>query len=445
MVNINNFERASELLKNRITIKDLEKIEYEKEVILAGWIINIKTIGNIAFVILRDKSGDAQITLKKEILGDLDFIKDLSLHTFIVVKGKYIKGIAKKYKEVIGEEIYLLGETADRLPIDEKSIFEKRLNYRWIDLRDPSKSLIITLASEFVKYVREFLYQNNFIEIFSPKIISTATEGGAEVFEIKYFDKKAYLAQSPQFYKQMAICSGFEKVFEIAPAFRAEPSFTSRHLTEFTSFDVEVGYISSHHDIMDLEENLLKYVMKKLKENWEDEIKKYYNVEIIIPNNIPRIKMEEVYEIIGKNNIKENGDITSEGEKILGEYVKKEYNSEFVFIIDWSWTARPFYHMKGEPMKNGTITTKSFDLLYKGLEITTGSQREHRYSILLQQIKEKGLNPENFKYYLEFFRYGAPPMGGFGSGISRFIKQLLNIENVKEAVLLPRDPNRLEP
>ncbi|BFI73593.1 aspartate--tRNA(Asn) ligase [Nanoarchaeota archaeon] len=445
MVNIYDFGKASELLKNRIYIKDLEKIEYEKNVILAGWVINIKNIGNIAFIILRDKSGDVQITVKKEIFGDIEFVKDISMNTFIVVKGKYVKGIAKKYKEILAEELYLLGEPADRLPIDENSYFEKRMNYRWIDLRDPKKSLIINLTSEFVKYVREFLYQNNFIEIFSPKIISTASESGAEVFEIKYFDKKAYLAQSPQFYKQMAICAGFERVFEIAPAFRAEPSFTSRHLTEFTSFDIEMGYISSHHDIMDLEENLIKYVMKKIKENYEDEIRKYYNVEIIIPDKIPRIKMEEVYEIIGKENIKENGDISSEGEKILGEYVKKEYNSEFVFIIDWPWTARPFYHMKGEPMKDGRETTKSFDLLYKGLEITTGSQREHRYSILLQQIKEKGLNPENLKYYLEFFRYGVPPMGGFGFGIARFIKQLLNIENVKEVVLVPRDPNRLEP
>jgi aspartyl-tRNA synthetase, archaeal type len=444
-MDIYNYNKGFELLKNRINIGELEKIEYNKEVVLAGWIINIKNIGNISFIILRDQTGDVQITIKKDIFNDLEFIKEFSLHTFIVVKGKYVKGIAKKYKEVVAEEIYLISEPADRLPIDENSYFEKRMNYRWIDLRDPKKSLIIKLTSYAVKYIREYLYNNNFIEIFSPKIISTASEGGAEVFELNYFNRKAYLAQSPQFYKQMAICSGFEKVFEIAPAFRAEPSFTSRHLTEFTSFDVEIGYISSHYDVMKVLEEIVKYTNKKIKENFEDEIKKYYNVDVFIPENIPKIKMEEVYEIIGKNNIKENGDITSEGEKILGDYVKKTYDNEFVFIIDWPWTARPFYHMKGEPMKNGMITTKSFDLLYNGLEISTGSQREHRYKILLEQIKEKGLNPDNFKYYLEFFKYGAPTMGGFGFGIARYIKQLLNIENVKEAVLIPRDPNRLEP
>ncbi|MGB9674535.1 MAG: aspartate--tRNA(Asn) ligase [Nanopusillaceae archaeon] len=445
MMNIENFERASELLKNRINIKNLENIEYDKEVVVAGWIINIKTVGEISFIILRDSTGDVQITVKKDIFGDINFVKKLSFHTFIVVRGKYVKGIAKKYKEILAEEIYLISEISHPLPIDENSSFDKRMDYRWIDLRNPKNNLIIKITSEFVKYIREYLYKNNFVEIFSPKIISSATESGAEVFEINYFNRKAYLAQSPQFYKQMAICAGLEKVFEIAPAFRAEPSFTSRHLTEFTSFDVEIGYISSHYDIIDFEEELLKYAIKRIKEDHEDEIKKYFNIEIEVPKKFIRMNMEDAYEIVGKNNIKENGDITSEGEKLLGKYVKETYGSEFLFLINWPWSARPFYHMKGEPMKNGTITTKSFDLLYKGLEITTGSQREHRYSILLEQIKEKGLNPEDFKTYLEFFKYGAPPMGGFGFGIARFIKQLLNIENIKEAVLLPRDPNRLEP
>ncbi|BBL45387.1 aspartate--tRNA(Asn) ligase [Nanobdella aerobiophila] len=445
MVNINDMKKGLELLKNRVNISNLNNMVYERDVVLSGWIINIKNIGDISFIILRDETGEVQITLKKEILGSLEFIKELSNGSFIVVYGKYIKGISKKYKEVLCNELYLINEPAAPLPIDENSHFDKRMDYRWIDLRDPQKSFVIRLISEFIKYSREYLYKNNFIEIFSPKIISSATESGSEVFELKYFDKKAYLAQSPQFYKQMAICAGFEKVFEIAPAFRAEPSFTSRHLTEFTSFDIEVGYISSHYDLMALEEELIVYSLNRIKENYEDKIKNLYNVDIEIPKKFEKIKMEDVYEIIGKNNIKDNGDISSEGEKILGKYIKDNYKNDFVYIIDWPWTARPFYHMKGEPMRDGRTTTKSFDLLYKGLEITTGSQREHRYSILVNQIKEKGMNPDNFKSYLEFFKYGSPTMGGFGFGISRFIKQLLNIENVKEVVLVPRDPNRLEP
>jgi len=436
-MNIYDYNKASELLKNRIKIKDLEKIEYGKEVVLAGWIINIKILGNIGFLILRDKSGDVQITIKKDIFGNIDFLKDLSAHTFIVVRGEYIKGIAKKYKEILAKEIYLLGNIAKPLPIDENSSFEKRLDYRWIDLRDPKKSIVIDIFSDSIKHIREFLYENDFIEIFSPKILGYPSEGGAEVFEVKYFEKTAYLAQSPQFYKQLAIIAGFERVFEIAPAFRAEPSFTSRHLTEFTSVDIEMGYISSHHDIMDLEEKMIKYTIEKLKEK--------YNIEVSLKNKIPRIKMEEVYEILDKKYIKENGDISSEGEKVLGEYVKKEYDSDFVFITDWPWTARPFYHMKGEPMKDGRETTKSFDLLFKGLEITTGSQREHRYNILIEQIKQKGLNIDNLRFFVEFFEYGSPPMGGFGFGPARFVKQLLNIENIKEAVFIARDPKRLFP
>ncbi|MFH7903098.1 MAG: aspartate--tRNA(Asn) ligase [Candidatus Aenigmatarchaeota archaeon] len=444
-MNIFNNQRIEELLKSRIKISDLEKVEYNREVVVSGWITNIKNMGKICFIVLKDKSGEAQLTLKEENLRNLDFVKDLSLHTFIVARGKYIKGIAKKWKEIVVEEIYVLGEIARPLPIESRSTLEKRLDYRWIDLRDDKSSFPIIMISDFVKYSREFFYKNGFVEIFTPKILGTPSEGGAEVFEIQYFSRKAYLAQSPQFYKQMAIVSGFEKVFEISHAYRAEPSFTTRHLTEFISLDVEVGYISSHHDVMDILENLIVYTLNKLKEEREEEIRKYYNQEINIPSKIPRIKMEEAYEIIGKENIKPNGDITPAGERILGEYVKNTYNSEFFFLIDWPWEARPFYHMKGEPMKNGKETTKSFDLIYRGLEVATGAQREHRYSILLKQIKEKGLNEKNLEFFLEFFKYGSPTMGGFGFGVERFIKQLLGIENIREVAFLPRDPNRIYP
>jgi len=440
-----NEVKASELLRERILISDLDKIEYGREVVLAGWITNIKKLGKIAFIVLKDKSGEVQLTLKEEIFGDLSFVNSLSSHTFLVARGEYIKGIAKKWKEVLVKELYVIGEIAEPLPIEPTSALEKRLDYRWIDLRDDKNSLPIIITSDFVKYCREYFYKNGFIEIFSPKIIGAPSEGGAEVFEISYFDRKAYLAQSPQFYKQMAIVAGFEKVFEISHAFRAEPSFTTRHLTEFLSLDVEIGYISSHHDVMKVLEDMIIYVMKRLKEEREDYIRKYYDVEINIPKKIPKIKMEEAYEIIGKEEIKQNGDITPKGERILGEYVKNTYGEDFFFLTDWPWTARPFYHMKGEPMKDGRETTRSFDLIYKGLEIATGSQREHRYSVLLKQVKEKGLNEENLRFFLEFFKYGSPTMGGFGFGVERFVKQLLGIENIREVTFLPRDPNRLLP
>jgi len=440
-----NEERANELLKNRIKTSDLEKLEYNKEVILAGWIENIKKMGKVSFIILKDRYGEVQLTLREDVIGDLSFIDELSNHTFLVVRGEYIKGIARKWKEVLVKELYVIGEIAQPLPIDPTSSLEKRLDYRWIDLRNDRNSFPIILTSDFVRYCREYFYSNGFVEIFTSKILGAPSEGGAEVFEINYFNRKAYLAQSPQFYKQMAIVAGFEKVFEIAHAYRAEPSFTTRHITEFVSMDVEIGYITSHHDVMDLLEDLIKYTMKRIKEEREDDIKKYYNVEINVPSKIPKIKMEEAYEIIGKDEIKPNGDITPKGERILGEYVKNTYGEDFFFLIDWPWTARPFYHMKGEPMKDGRETTRSFDLIFKGLEIVTGAQREHRYSVLLKQVREKGLNEENLRFFLDFFKYGSPTMGGFGFGIERFIRQLLEIENIREVVLLPRDPNRLLP
>ncbi|MEM4841477.1 MAG: amino acid--tRNA ligase-related protein, partial [Nanopusillaceae archaeon] len=206
-MNIFNNQRIGELLKSRIKISDLEKVEYNREVVVSGWITNIKNMGKICFIVLKDKSGEVQLTLKEENLGNLDFVKDLSLHTFIVARGKYIKGIAKKWKEIVVEEIYVLGEIARPLPIESRSTLEKRLDYRWIDLRDDKNSFPIIMISDFVKYSREFFYKNGFVEIFTPKILGTPSEGGAEVFEIQYFSRKAYLAQSPQFYKQMAIVS----------------------------------------------------------------------------------------------------------------------------------------------------------------------------------------------------------------------------------------------
>ena len=439
-----NDERVSELLRSRIKISELNNTNYGEEVVLAGWITNIKRIGRIAFIILKDRSGEVQLTLKEDVLGDLSFINNLSNHTFLVVKGEYIKGIAKKWKEVLVKELYVIGEIAEPLPIEPTSALEKRLDYRWIDLRDDKRALPIILLSEVVKYCREYFYRNDFIEIFSPKIIGAPSEGGAEVFEVKYFDRKAYLAQSPQFYKQMAIIAGFEKVFEIAHAYRAEPSFTTRHLTEFVSLDVEMGYISSHHDVMRVLEEMVKYSLSKIKEK-EDYISKYYDVNINVPKKIPKIKMEEAYEIVKREDIKPNGDITPKGERELWKYVKETYDEDFLLLIDWPWTARPFYHMKGEPMSDGRETTKSFDLIFKGLEISTGAQREHRYSVLIKQAKEKGLNINNLEFFLNFFKYGSPTMGGFGFGLERFVKQLLGIENIRNVTLLPRDPSRLLP
>jgi len=437
-----------EMLLRRRNIKDLESIETGNNVVVAGWIKKIKKVGKrLIFIIVSDITGDVQLTAKDERALETRSLK-LTRHTFVLAKGKLRRGLSKKMDEILLERLCILGERAVPLPIDvdeEKTSLSKSLDYRWLSLRNRKRVFPLLLLSDFMKYSREFFYKENFVEIFTPKLMSAPSESGAEVFEVAYFDRKAYLAQSPQFYKQMAICSGFERVFEIGPVFRANPSFTSRHDTEFTSLDVEMAYIPSHHFIMDFEEKWLAYVLKKIADEHGDRIEREYGCIVQVPKRIPRIKMEEVYEIVTKECIRDNGDLRPEGERQLSKYVKETYDSDFVFVVDYPYSARPFYHMKGDRMKDGRETTKSFDLIYRGVEITTGAQREHRYRTLVKQAIEKGLNIENLKFYLEFFKYGAPPHGGFGFGPTRFIMQLLDLKDVRRATFIPRDPSRLLP
>jgi aspartyl-tRNA synthetase len=289
------------------------------------------------------------------------------------------------------------------------------------------------------------LIEKGFMEIHSPKITITATESGAELFEIKYFDRKAYLAQSPQLYKQMAMAAGFEKVFEVGPVFRANPSFTSRHDTEFTMFDIEMSFIESHEDLLQLEEQMMVYIFKQIKEKHGAEIKELFGQEIEVPTlPFPRITLREAKEIMKKIGIpNERGDdLSPEEERAIADYVKKEYNHDFVFIHKWPAAVRAFYSQR---LEEDPTLTKSFDLLYRGLEVTSGAQREHRADVLAQQIKDQGLNVDTFKSYIDFFRYGCPPHGGFAPGPSRIIMKILGLDNVREVTYLYRGVNRLTP
>jgi aspartyl-tRNA synthetase len=373
----------------------------------------------------------------------------LTRQSFIMVGGKLVKGKAKGGMEIEAKKLTLLTEKpALPIPIGmdgQNTGLDKRLDYRWLDLRDPARRFPVELVSLFVMKASEYFCKNGYTEIFTPKIVGYPMEGGAEVFMMPYFNREAYLAQSPQFYKQMAICSGMEKVFEVAPVFRANPSFTTRHDTEYTSFDMEIGYIKSHHDVMDEEERMLNYVFEQMGSECKAKPKEYRNTEIALPGKMPRIKMEEAYELVSKGNVAEDGDLSPEGEREVAKYITETYQSDFVFVYDYPLKTRPFYHMIGEPMKNGAETTKSFDLLYRGVEITTGAQRQHNYEQLAINIEKKGLKLGPLDYYLELFRYGAPPHGGLGMSPTRVIKQMLNLQNVKESTFVSRDPKRLMP
>ncbi len=445
-----NVQNSLELLKLRKTTNQLSEQDFGKEVIVAGYIDNIRAIGkNLTFMDLYDQYGSIQLTLKDSIYESIENMPKLTRHSFILASGKLVNGKAKGGMEIEVKRSVLLNEKPSMpIPIGldgQNTGLDKRMDYRWIDLRNPEHRMPLELVSLFVMTARDYFCKNGYTEIFTPKIVGYPMEGGAELFMLPYFNKEAYLAQSPQFYKQMAMCSGFEKVFEVAPVFRANPSFTTRHDTEYTSLDMEIAYILSHHDIMSEEQHMFNYVFEKMGNECAAKPKEYINTKILPPGEIPKIKMEEVYEIVPKENVSEDGDLTPEGERDIAKYIQETYSNDFVFIYDYPLKTRPFYHMLAEPMKNGMETTKSFDLLYKGVEVTTGAQREHNYEKLAKNIVRKGLTLDHLEYYIELFKYGAPPHGGLGLSPTRVIKQLLNIQNVKEVTFAPRDPKRLTP
>ena len=441
---------TTELLQRRVTTAALTEDKFGSKVVVAGYIKRLRVISaNLAFVLLADQYGEAQLTCKSDSLKNMKDLQNLTRHSFVAAEGTLIKGQAKSGREIEATSLELLTDKpAQPLPIELEKVntgLEARLDYRWIDLRDPKHRIPIVMLSKITTEFRRFLASEAFVEIFSPKFTGYPTEGGSEVFTVDYFGKKAYLAQSPQFYKQMAICSGLERVFEIAPVFRSNPSFTSRHDTEFTSFDLEFAYITSHHDVMTLEEKMLNHAISGLLGTSSAEISQVTKTPLTAPGKIPRIKMEEAYPMVSKKNITPDGDLNPEAERELGKHIKNETGSDFVFVTDYPLAARPFYHMLGEPMSNGTPTTKSFDLIFRGVEITTGAQREHNYDKLVENAKAKGLSLENLQYYLDFFRYGAPPHGGLGFGLTRVVTQMLDLGNVRESTLVPRDPKRLSP
>jgi len=424
-----------------------------KQVKIAGFIQTIRDQGSIKFFLIRDISGIIQVVITKDEAEAIKTATELSLESVVE-----IIGLAKTEKQAPGgfevavKTISILSLSNPEIPIpviekgqQEETDQQIRLDWRWIDLRKPEKALIFKVWTIMEQAFRNYCIENGFIEIHSPKLTATATESGSELFEVKYFEKKAHLAQSPQLYKQMAMAAGFEKVFEVGPVFRANPSFTSRHDTEFTMYDVEISFIASHHDLMTEEEKMIVAMLKAVKEKYGYEIQKVYNREIVIPKiPFPRLTMKEAKEILGRLAIpNERGDdMSPEEERAICEHILKETGSEFLFIHEFPTAVRAFYSMRKE---NDLTVTKSFDLLWNGLEITSGAQREHRVGQLEKQIKEQGLNPVFFETYLNFFRYGCPPHGGFAPGPTRMLMKLLNISNVREVTYLYRGVKRLTP
>lgn len=430
----------------RTYIKDLT----EGECLVKGYVETIRD-KKIMFIVVRDVTGAVQITIEKDSCPDVyEVAKKLTVHSFLAVRGKCV---FSQYVRNGGKEIYPssidIMSIAELSPLNSESGPDLRMDYRWIDLRDEKKVFMFKIQTAFEKYAVEYFNNNGFIEIHTPKITALSSEGGSEVFELKnYFGQKAYLTQSPQLYKQMSMMAGFDKTFEIGEYFRANPSFTSRHDTEFTGIDVEISFIESHHDVMDAEEALLKHIINNIKAHFNDEYKKYFGGDIIsLDYKIPRISLSDAYKILKEEMNYEvpralKGDLDPDGEKLICKYVKEKYGSDFVFIIDFPAKARAFYSMKKDDEPE---LTKTYDLLFKGIEITSGAQREHRYDNLRENIKENGIDPATMQEYLEFFKFGAPTHGGFGLGITRTLVKLFDLPSVKDVTFLFRGPSRLKP
>ena len=426
----------------RILINELVENEESK---ISGFASKIRDTKYMIFVILKDRTGSIQVSLDKgtqeELCKSLDGVIAGSVIEFEgkMVLSEYVK---QGGKEFIPSKVNVLSK-AEASPLEENANIDTRMDYRWIDLRTEKNQLMLNVQSTFVEGMREHCYKEGFTEIHTPKLIGAASESGSDVFEVKYFDRKAYLAQSPQFYKQMALASGLERVFEVAPCFRAENSNTNRHATEFTSFDIEFAYIDSFEDVMDFEEDLIIAGLTKVKERYGDKIKELFDKEVIVPTKpFPRIKLEDLYKELEKRynyQIPEFdvGDMNAEAEGLAYKYAMEEFGHEFIFITDFKKTKRAFYHMRKNDIPQG------FDLIWRGAEITSGAQREHRYEELKKQCDEKGLT-KDVEFYLQFFKYGCPPHGGFAIGVDRFNMLLLGL-SIKEEMFIFRGPNRLEP
>ncbi len=424
-----------------------------------GFVENLRSSKAMAFIVLKDITGKLQVTVERESHPELnDILSQLTGDSVVTVIGRATENEFVKLGgvELIPEELYLESLAAP-LPIVrkeipatkkkkalERSAIDQRIDYRWIDLRTDENQLLFKVQSAMVNAMRQFLLEKSFIEIHTPKLIGTASESGSDVFEVKYFDRKAYLAQSPQFYKQMAMASGFERIFEVGPVFRAEKSYTSKHTTEFTGFDLEFSYIESYRDVMKLEEELLRHALAEVAEKYGRMIQDLFGTQVIVPETpFPTVTLKELYQGLEEDfgytvEESEKGDLTTDAERLSFEWVKKHYNHEFLFVTDFDAEKRAFYHMRNE-----AGVPQGYDLIWRGVEITTGAQREHRYDRLKAQADEKGLAGD-VKFYLEFFRYGCPPHGGFGLGIDRLTMLLLGL-HIKEAMFLFRGPNRLNP
>lgn len=421
------------------------------EAVLSGWVSAVRDLGNIKFIILRDSKGIAQITLKKGIIDDslLRIAASLNQEDVISIRGDVVKRKnAPGGVEVIPKEIEVVSKAEGNLPIDISGKIESnldiRLDWRVLDLRRHEVAAIFRIQAKIVEVMEAHLRKKGFLQVFTPCLMGSASESGAEVFPVVYFEKEAFLRQDPQLHRQLLIAASFDKIFDLGPNWRAEPSHTPRHLCEHRACAVELAFIRDEEDIMRVQEEMVEAVLKRIKEDCGRELE-VLGKKVEIPKTpFPELRFPKIYDILAEfdKNIEFGEDYDRESEQLLAKYVKEKYCSDFFFVNRFPFKVKPFYVMKVE---DEPTWARSVDLIFKGLEQTSGGQREHRYEKIIRQIQEKKMRVETMDWFTKFFKYGIPPHGGFCLGIERFVMQLLDIGNVREATLFPRAPERLLP
>ncbi|MGD1060118.1 MAG: aspartate--tRNA(Asn) ligase [Methanomassiliicoccales archaeon] len=423
--------------------------DFEKEVCIEGWVQDVRALGGIAFVLVRDRDGVIQVAVpKKKVTPDL-FAGITGVSRESVIR---VNGIVKESKqakagfEIVPTHFEIMSEARSPLPmgvVDKVSVeFETRFNNRYMDLRKPEIRAVFELKSLTLHLIDQYLAKERFVEVFTPKIVASGAEGGATLFKLDYFGKDAYLAQSPQLYKQMLMSTGLDRVYEMGPAFRAEPFDTIRHVSEFISFDAEMAHICSMRDVLDVLEGCVQFAVKGVAEQGKDLLARL-GAEVKVPlTPYPVLTYAQAVEMVQAegHRMAMGEDLATEGEKRLGDIMAGKGN-DLYWIIEYPEEAKPFYIME----KDGTPFSCSFDLDYRGQEIASGGQREHRYGPLVERMRKKGLDPESFQFYLDSFAYGMPPHGGWGLGLERLVQKMLGLPNIRETILFPRDRYRLVP
>lgn len=430
--------------------KYIENIKPGESVFLKGWVYEIRDLAKLKFLLLRDSSGIVQCIMKDENL--VKKISELTLESVVEITGKVKKAkikaeLARHDVEVEVSDLRVLNK-AEKLPIhvNEKKItttLPKRLDYRSLDLRKPKIRAIFEIQSALVEGMQNYLNKEGFVQVFTPCLIGVASESGSEVFEVKYFNKKAFLRQDPQLHRQLTILGGIEKLYDIGPSWRAEKSHTVKHICEHRTCAVELAFIKDEKDTMRVQEQMVVSAIKDVLNKCKDELD-LLNVKLKIPKiPFPELKFPEIYNILKKKgkDIYEK-DLDAEAEKILWEYVKKKYNCDFYFFNGFPHKIKPFYVMEGGKESKWA---KSVDLNFKGMEMSSGGQREHRYEKLIKNVKERGMSLKDVEWFTKFFKYGAPSHGGFAIGIERLTQVLLALQNIREATLFPRDTERTNP